>query len=126
MNKIVLNDDELKELYKRLRTVVTVNDAKFLLKKYTLEEIKTKAFLRSKNSDKESFLDNSEIEVIDTFNYVQEGDNPFCFNPTISDVLADIPKNSLKNANAFEISDAIEYKNNCFSTKVMTYKIHKK
>ena len=122
----IINDEQIEELYSRLRPVVTVNDAKFLLKKYTLEEIKNKAFLTTKREDKERFIENAEIEIRDSFDYVKEYTNPLCFNPTISDILTYIPETCLQDADAFEISGMPRISGKNHIVKVMTYKIHKK
>ena len=123
--KNVITDEQIEELYAKLRPVVTVDGVKFLLKKYTLEEIKNKAFLTSKKEDKESFIENSKIEVKGVFDYIKEYKNPLSFNPTIEDILAYIPKSYMEDADAFEIAETPRVSGNNHITKLMTYKLHK-
>lgn len=124
-NKNILSDEEIESLYERLRPVVTVDGVKFLLKKYTLEEIKKRSFLQNKRIDKETYLDNSQIEIQHSYNYIKKQDT-LTFNPTIGEILEYIPKDYLGDANAFEISDLPRFKgDNCIS-KIMTYRIRRK
>ena len=120
----LLNDAKIEELYSKLRPVVTIDAIKFLLKKYTLEEIKEKPFLVTKKNDKDSYIENSQIEVKGIFDYVKEYTNPFSFNPTISEVLESIPECYIKDANAFEINEMPRVSGNNHIAKVMVYKIH--
>ena len=59
--KEMISDEKIEELYNKLRPVVTVNGAKYLLKKFTLEEIKKEAYLTNKKINKNEYLDNSEL-----------------------------------------------------------------
>ena len=125
INKII-DDEKLEELYSKLRPVVTVNGAKYLLKKYVLEEIKHEAYLSHKKSDKETYLDNSEIKVVGSFDYIREYSNPLSFEPTIGEILSEIPQIYQETANAFEISETPRICGDKHLAKVMTYKIHQK
>lgn len=122
----IINDEILEELYHKLRPVVTVNGAKYLLKKYTLEQIKKEVYLTNKNTNKEVYLDNSELKVIGSFDYAKEYENPLSFTPTIGDVLIEIPKIYLDKADAFEITGIPRISGKNHIAKVLTYKINKK
>lgn len=124
--KDIINDEVLEELYNKLRPVVTVNGAKYLLKRYALEQIKKEAYLVNKNLDKEIYLDNSEIKVVGSFDFMKEYSNPLSFKPTIEDVLIEVPKMIFDKANAFEIDEIPSIYGNKHLTKVMAYKINKK
>lgn len=124
--KEMISDEKIEELYNKLRPVVTVNGAKYLLKKFTLEEIKKEAYLTNKKINKDEYLDNSELKVIGSFDYVKEYDNPLSFEPTVSDVLIEIPQIYLDKADAFEISETPRISEKNHVAKVLTYKIHKK
>ena len=124
--KNIINDEMLGELYHKLRPVVTVNGAKYILKKYTLEQIKKQAYLTNKNIDKDIYLDNSEISIVESFDFVKEYENPLSFSPTISDVLIEIPKLYLDKIDAFEITGIPKISGKNHVAKVLIYKINKK
>lgn len=125
-NNDLINDEKIIELYKRLRPIVTVNEAKFLIREYTLEELKKRSFVQNKNVDKKTYIDNSEIEIVGAFNYMKEYQNPLSFNPTIGEILSEIPRECSENADAFEINGIPRIVNNYHVADVLTYKIHKK
>ena len=124
--KEIINDEKLKELYHKLMPVVTVDGAKYILKKLNLEEIKKEAYLHNKRENKDIYLDNSEITEVGSFDFVKEFENPLSFEPTISDVLLEIPKLYLDKANGFEISETPRIYENMHLAKVKTYQIRKK
>ena len=122
----IIDDDKIQEMYKKIKPIVTIDEAKYLLKKFTLEEIKTKSFLKTKKEDKDIYIDNSEIKLINSFDFIKKYNNPLSFNPTISDVLNEMLPYYYNEADAFEVNDLPKIYNDCHLTEVKLYKIIKK
>lgn len=100
-----ITDERLEEIYKNLKPLISIDKIKYLLKEYTLYELRYLTFI-----DKFSSI-RSEIQV----STLEETGEFLCFHkfyyygvflPKVSEVLAQIPDSLIDESNYFEI---VEY-----------------
>ncbi len=131
-----IDDKRLKELYQLLKPIVTIDEMKYLLKEFTLQELRNQSYIWNRHEDKRDVVDLSKLETVDDFLCLHTWGYYGVFKPSIAEVLSQAPENVIEQANIFEIiespetrEDVFKYKeviNNGFHlSKVRSYKMHK-
>ena len=131
-----LSDKELLELYKRIKPIVSLGEIKYLLRNYSINEIKRNSYIWSINKDVRESIDNNKLEQVDDFYCLHTWAFYGLFKPTIGEVLSQIPSNLIDKTNTFEIVEYPEtikdihkynniYNSGYHLSKVRTYKLHK-
>lgn len=103
-----IGDDELRTRYSRVKPVVTVDGKIWGLREYSLKELKNKGFYHSRNDDRCHLIPEEKLEPWENHDFLclHPYGYPEKFNPTVSDVLAQIPRSDIWWVKAFEIIDA--------------------
>ena len=131
-----IDDNRLKELYQLLKPIVTIDEIKYLLREFTLQELRNQSYIWNRHEDKRDVVDLSKLETVDDFLCLHTWGYYGVFKPSIAEVLSQAPENVIEQANIFEIiespetrEDVFKYKeviNNGFHlSKVRSYKMHK-
>ena len=131
----IINDKRLKELYQLLKPIVTIDEMKYLLREYTLQELKNTSYIWNCHEDIRNIVDTKKLEVVDDFLCLHTYGYYGLFKPSIAEILSQVPENVIEHANAFEIieqpetrEDIFKYKNavnNGFHlSKVRAYKMY--
>lgn len=131
-----IDDKRLKELYQLLKPIITIDEMKYLLKEFTLQELRNQSYIWNRHEDKRDVVDSSKLETVDDFLCLHTWGYYGVFKPSIAEVLSQAPENVIEQANIFEIiespetrEDVFKYKeviNNGFHlSKVRSYKMHK-
>lgn len=100
-----IGDDELKNRYARVKPVVTVDGKIWGLREYSLSELKNRGFYNSRKEDMMHIIPEEKLEAWENHDFVclHPYGYPEKFNPTILDVLSQIPRSDLWWVKAFEI-----------------------
>ena len=131
-----IDDKRLKELYQLLKPIITVDEMKYLLREFTLQELRNQSYIWNRHEDKRDVVNSSKLETVDDFLCLHTWGYYGVFKPSIAEVLSQAPENVIEQANIFEIiespetrEDVFKYKeviNNGFHlSKVRSYKMHK-
>lgn len=131
-----IDDNRLKELYQLLKPIVTIDEMKYLLREFTLQELRNQSYIWNRTQDKREVVAPSKLETIDDFLCLHTCGYCGLFKPSIAEVLSQAPENVVEQANTFEIierpytyEDISKYKeviNNGFNlSKVRAYKMHR-
>lgn len=131
-----INDKRLKELYQLLKPIVTIDEMKYLLREFTLQELRNQSYIWNRHEDKRDVIDPNKLETVDDFLCLHTWGYYGLFKPSIAEVLSQAPESVIEQANTFEIiespetrEDVFKYKeviNNGFHlSKVRAYKMHK-
>lgn len=131
-----IDDKRLKELYQLLKPIVTIDEIKYLLREFTLHELRNQSYIWDSKEDKRDVVDSSKLEIVDDFLCLHTWGYYGLFKPSIAEVLSQAPKNVIEQANTFEIierpetlEDVFKYKevidNGFHLSKVRTYKMKK-
>ena len=130
-----IDDKRLAELYSILKPIVTIDEIKYLLKEFTLEQVKGISYVANCDEDKRDKVDPSRLEPVEDFLCLHTWGYYGFFKPSIAEVLSQAPDKTIWEANAFEIierpmtrNDVFRYPeviNNGFHlSKVRSYKLH--
>ena len=130
-----IDDNRLKELYKLLKPIVTIDEMKYLLREFTLQELRNQSYIWNRAEDKRDVVDPSKLETVDDFLCLHTWGYYGLFKPSIAEVLSQAPENVIEQANTFEIiespetpEDVFKYKkvidNGFHLSKVRAYKMH--
>ena len=131
-----IDDKKLKELYQLLKPIVTIDEMKYLLREFTLQELRNQSYIWNRHKDKRDIVDPSRLERVDDFLCLHTFGYYGLFKPSIAEVLSQAPESVIEQANTFEIiespenrEDVFEYKevidNGFHLSKVRAYKMHK-
>ena len=124
-----LSNEELLALYKKVKPIVTLNEIKFSLRKYTLEELRKYSYIWHSKEDSREIISSKRIETIDEFDCFHRFGYYGLFKPTIAEVLSQIPNSQADKINAFEILSLYDINDSVnkgyHKSKVRTYKIRK-
>lgn len=103
-----IGDDELKNRYARVKPVVTVDGKMWGLREYSLKELKNKGFYHTINEDRSHIIPAEKLEPWENHDFLclHPYGYPEKFNPTVSEVLSQIPRSDLWWVKAFEIIEA--------------------
>ena len=131
-----IDDNRLKELYKLLKPIVTIDEMKYLLREFTLQELRNQSYIWNRAEDKRDVVDPSKLETVDDFLCLHTWGYCGLFKPSIAEVLSQAPENVIEQANTFEIIESPETREDVFKykevidngfhlSKVRAYKMHK-
>lgn len=130
-----IDDNRLKELYKLLKPIVTIDEMKYLLREFTLQELRNQSYIWNRAEDKRDVVDPSKLETVDDFLCLHTWGYYGLFKPSIAEVLSQAPENVIEQANTFEIIESPETREDVFKykkvidngfhlSKVRAYKMH--
>lgn len=131
-----ISDMELLQLYKKIKPIVTLDSRKYLLKNFSLEELRRFSYIYNINRNIRENIDAFKLESIDTFLCLHSWVYYGLFKPTIGEVLSQIPRELVDDVNSFEIINMptsirdIKLYEQVFNkgyhlSRVRTYKLHK-
>ena len=131
-----IDDNKLRELYKTLKPIVTIEEIKYLLKEFTLEQLRNQSYIWNANEDKREIVEPGKLEIVDDFLCLHTWGYYGLFKPSIAEVLAQVPDYVAKEANTFEIIESPETREDLFRypeiidngfhlSKVRAYKLHR-
>ena len=131
-----IDDNRLKELYRLLKPIVTIDEMKYLLREFTLQELRNQSYIWNRAEDKRDVVDPSKLETVDDFLCLHTWGYYGLFKPSIAEVLSQAPENVIEQANTFEIIESPETREDIFKykevidngfhlSKVRAYKLHK-
>lgn len=131
-----IDDKRLKELYQLLKPIVTIDEMKYLLREFTLQELRNQSYIWDRHEGKRDAVDSSKLETVDDFLCLHTWGYYGFFKPSIAEVLSQAPENVIEQANIFEIIESPETREDVFKykevidngfhlSKVRAYKMHK-
>ena len=131
-----IDDKRLKELYHLLKPIVTIDEMKYLLREFTLQELRNQSYIWNRHEDKRDIVDSSRLETVDDFLCLHTFGYYGLFKPSIAEVLSQAPESVIEQANTFEIIESPETREDVFKykevidngfhlSKVRAYKMHK-
>lgn len=131
-----IDDKRLKELYHLLKPIVTIDEMKYLLRKFTLQELRNQSYIWNRHEDKRDIIDPNKLETVDDFLCLHTWGYYGLFKPSIAEVLSQAPESVIEQANTFEIIESPETREDVFKykevidngfhlSKVRAYKMHK-
>ena len=112
-----IDDNRLKELYKLLKPIVTIDEMKYLLREFTLQELRNRSYIWNRAEDKRDVVDPSKLETVDDFLCLHTWGYYGFFKPSIAEVLSQAPENVIEQANTFEIIESPETREDVFKYK---------
>lgn len=131
-----IDDKRLKELYHLLKPIVTIDEMKYLLREFTLQELRNQSYIWNRHEDKRDIIDSNKLETVDDFLCLHTWGYYGLFKPSIAEVLSQAPESVIEQANTFEIIESSETREDVFKykevidngfhlSKVRAYKMHK-
>ena len=131
-----INDKRLKELYQLLKPIVTIDEMKYLLREFTLQELRNQSYIWNRHEDKRDVVDPNKLETVDDFLCLHTWGYYGLFKPSIAEILSQAPESVIEQANTFEIIESPETREDVFKykevidngfhlSKVRAYKMHK-
>ena len=131
-----IDDNRLKELYQLLKPIVTIDEMKYLLREFTLQELRNQSYIWNRHEDKRDVVDPNKLETVDGFLCLHTWGYYGLFKPSIAEVLSQAPESVIEQANTFEIIESPETREDVFKykevidngfhlSKVRAYKMHK-
>ena len=131
-----IDDNRLKELYQLLKPIVTIDEIKYLLREFTLQELRNQSYIWNRHEDKRNVVDPSRLETVADFLCLHTWGYYGLFKPSIAEVLSQAPESVIEQANTFEIIESPETREDVFKykevidngfhlSKVRAYKMHK-
>ena len=131
-----IDDEALAYLYSKIRPIITVNEVKYLLKKYKLYQLRNIAYVWGVHHTLLRAISDDKLETIEEFPCFHTYNSDQLFKPTVAEVLAQLPPQTIREANAFEIverpkslDDMLKYPEvhakGLHLSKVKSYKIHR-
>ena len=131
-----IDDKRLKELYQLLKPIVTLDEMKYLLREFTLQELRNQSYIWNCHEDKRDVVDPNKLETVDDFLCLHTWGYYGLFKPSIAEVLSQAPESVIEQANTFEIIESPETREDVFKykevidngfhlSKVRAYKMHK-
>ena len=82
-----IDDKRLKELYQLLKPIVTIDEMKYLLREFTLQELRNQSYIWDRHEDKRDAVDSSKLETVDDFLCLHTWGYYGLFKPSIAEVL---------------------------------------
>ena len=122
-----------------LKPIVTIDEIideiKYLLKEYTLKQLKNQSYTWDKQEDKREIVDSSKLEPVEDFLCLHTWAYYGFFKPSVAEILSQAPIDTIRYADVFEIieqpetrADVFRYRevvNNGFHlSKARSYKLH--
>lgn len=101
-----ISDERILELYNKIKPLVNVNNRKFLIREFVLNEIKQTAYLEKIKENITECINDNELEPIKDFSCYHTISSNGNFRPTIGQILSQIPYSLVKQSSVFEIVEA--------------------
>ena len=131
-----IDDERLVELYRILKPIVSVDEIRYLLKEFTLEQLRKQSYIWNRNENKTEMVDPDKLEFVEDFLCLHTCGYYGLFKPSIAEVLSQAPEKTISDANTFEIIEAPETFEDVYRyskvidhgyhlSKVRSYKMHK-
>ena len=109
---------------------------KYLLREFTLQELRNQSYIWNRHEDKRDIVDPNKLETVDDFLCLHTWGYYGLFKPSIAEVLSQAPESVIEQANTFEIIESPETREDVFKykevidngfhlSKVRAYKMHK-
>ena len=100
-----ISDEELWKRYRQVKPILKINGIRYWLRDYSLEELKNAYFFDSKSKNIRERVDMHALEEVPDLDFecLHTYSFPAFFNPTIAEVLAQIPVPAIYWVVAFEI-----------------------
>ena len=126
--------DIVPELYKKIKPIVTINNIKYLMIDYDLLEIKYHSYFLHKEEEKIQIIDSNKLDILDDFICLNTWDDYNVFQPSVAEILYQMPSNLVESADFFEVvewpkcyDDTFRYPratdNGFHLSKVRTYRL---
>lgn len=112
-----IDDKRLKELYQLLKPIVTIDEMKYLLREFTLQELRNQSYIWNRHEDKRDVVDPNKLETVDDFLCLHTWGYYGLFKPSIAEVLSQAPESVIEQANTFEIIESPETREDVFKYK---------
>ena len=112
-----INDKRLKELYQLLKPIVTIDEMKYLLREFTLQELRNQSYIWNRHEDKRDVIDPNKLETVDDFLCLHTWGYYGLFKPSIAEVLSQAPESVIEQANTFQIIESPETREDFFKYK---------
>ena len=99
-----LEDEELLRRYNRVKPVVEHNGKKYFIREYDLEDLKNRSFIWFLDEDLEEEVNSGMlVPIAHADMHCLHDSSEITFRPTVGEVLAQIPRQTISKADAFEI-----------------------
>ena len=99
--KTAISDEKLLKLYEKIKPIVDIEDRKYLIREFALNELRYSSYLTDSNVTDE--VRASSLETIGEFDCYHTISSREIFEPKIADVLSQMPGELVLKAKAFEI-----------------------
>ena len=131
-----IDDKTLAGFYRLLKPIVTIDEVKYLLKEFSLEQLRDISYIWDRNEDKRDVVDSNKLEPVEDFLCLHTWGYYGLFKPSIAEILAQVPEKTICEANVFEIIEKPETRADVFRypevvdngfhlSKVRSYKLHR-
>lgn len=131
-----IDDKTLAGFYRLLKPIVTIDEVKYLLKEFSLEQLRNISYIWERNEDKRDVVDSNKLEPVEDFLCLHTWGYYGLFKPSIAEILAQVPEKTICEANVFEIIEKPETREDVFRypevvdngfhlSKVRSYKLHR-
>ena len=131
-----ISDKRLKELYSKLKPIVTIEEVKYLLRKFTFKELSGISYIWNAEEDKRDVIDERNLDPVEEFVCLHRWGYYGLFKPSIKEVLSQAPERTIYKANTFEIVEYPQDANDLnmyhdvvnsgyHLSKVRSYRLHK-
>ena len=100
-----LTDDELLCRYKRISPIVLYKEYYYLLKKLSLEFIRSHSYISDLDKMPKKQIDIARAQVLDEFVCYHSYGTFATFKPSVAEILQQFPDNLLNKANAFVMTE---------------------
>ena len=98
-----ISDEELLSLYEKLKPIITIKDFKYLLREYTLHEIKNTSYIWKAEDNLKEKVDPKSLTTVDEFPCLHGFGYYGFFKPSVGEILSQIPEGLENEASLFEI-----------------------
>ena len=128
-----IDEKELRELYKKIKPITTINGRKYLLKHYLMNSLRNTSYYWVQDRDKTRRIKDEDIKTIEEFICLHKFSICTDFKPSIAEILSQVPKHLIDEIDYFEIVEVPKdiydvkrypeaYENGYHLSRVRTYK----
>lgn len=105
-----ISDEELMKRYQQIKPIVQIDGIRYWMRDYSLKELKNTSFFYNKSEDKRARVDMSSLEAVPSWDFecLHTYGYPAFFNPSVAEVLAQLPVPEIIWVAAFEIIEKPE------------------
>ena len=101
-----ISDNALKARYKKIKPIVKVNGKTYTMREFTFKELSNQSYIWNKSIDKRDPIKKDSLKVVEDFVCLHEYGYYGLFKPSINEVLSQLPKKSIEEAEFFEIIES--------------------